>query len=106
MKRHEVRPSVWVFIVAAWLGLVTGLLEALGKLLLSGWNNLGWRLGVTPDILWIAPAFNLFLFLLVALGLAAALLISPKIPSFALVVFVLGFLSFTDLVGISSSLRT
>jgi arylsulfatase A-like enzyme len=51
-----------VFLIAVWFGLAAGLLEGLTAVLLRGVP--GFSIVGLPEILWIAPGFNLTLFLL------------------------------------------
>lgn len=58
-------------LVAVWFGLAAGLLEAIAATLLKGAP--GFAVRVSPEILWVAPALNLSLFLLITAGLLALL---------------------------------
>jgi arylsulfatase A-like enzyme len=73
-----------LLVMGAWFGILFGMLE--GALLLYFCNaapimsEMG-KHGVNADILWIAPAFDLTLFLLLAIALIAACTLVPRIPA-------------------------
>jgi hypothetical protein len=73
-----------IFLLAVWSGLAAGLLEAVTAILLRGVQ--GYAIRVSPDILWIAPAFNLILFLLLSVGLNIVLKLLGKSPDLRLAV--------------------
>lgn len=55
---------------AAWLGLVTGLIEGCGLLLFQTLNREGWALHVSAPIIWISTLVDLVLFCALALLVA------------------------------------
>jgi arylsulfatase A-like enzyme len=73
-----------LLVMGAWFGIVFGMLE--GALLLYFCNaapimsEMG-KHGVNADILWIAPAFDLILFLSLAIALVAACALVRRIPA-------------------------
>jgi arylsulfatase A-like enzyme len=67
-------------LVASWFGLLTGLLEGVLANSLRGVS--GFAIRVSPEILWIAPAFDLILFTLI--GAAVTLLFRLSGRSFSL----------------------
>jgi arylsulfatase A-like enzyme len=72
----------WVFLVASWFGLATGLLEGAGFLVLQRLGGLGRRVvvhSVSVEIVWISTVFNLLLFNLVALALLLGARVFPRI---------------------------
>lgn len=69
----SIRPAL---LVAIWFGLAAGLLEAIAATLLKGVP--GFAVRVSPEILWVAPAFNLSLFLLIGAGVVALLALAGK----------------------------
>ena len=69
-------------LVAAWFGLLAGILEGGIANFLRGVP--GFAVRVSPEILWIAPAFNLILFLLLGFGLATLFRLRNKGPSVSL----------------------
>jgi len=77
-------PRFNLLVMGAWFGIAFGLLE--GALLLYFCNTAPImsemaKLGVNADILWIAPAFDLPLFLLLAIALSIVCAIVPRIPA-------------------------
>jgi arylsulfatase A-like enzyme len=58
-----------VFVVATWAAVLFGLLEGTILCLTRAYPAIHAAHKVSPDILWVAPAVELFLFLLAALGL-------------------------------------
>lgn len=62
--------------IAAWFGLLTGLIE--GSILFALIGVPGFAIRVSPEILWIAPAFNLILFSSVGFIFALVSLVMPK----------------------------
>ena len=97
-----------VLVVAAWFGLVAGLLESSGLLLLerlgwATWNMALW--GVTAEILWISPAFDLLLFSSVGLALIALARAFPRLPLARLAVFLFSFLAFFDWLALTGRIR-
>ena len=72
-----------VFLFAASLGLLTGLVEGALRLSLQRLGWLNWSAASVPvraPILWVAPLVDLFLFLTVALALMAAARLISAIP--------------------------
>jgi arylsulfatase A-like enzyme len=64
-----------ILLVAAWTGLLTGLLEGAGWLILQ---RAGRLTQVWTEVLWITPALDLLLFLGLGLGLAALSSVVPR----------------------------
>ncbi len=77
-------PQASILVMGAWFGIVFGMLE--GALLLYFCNaapimsEMG-KHGVNANILWIAPAFDLILFLLLALAVIAAGALAPRLSA-------------------------
>lgn len=97
-----------VLVFAASLGLLTGLVEGALRLALQRLGWLGWSMASIPvqrPILWIAPLFDLFLFLAVALALVAAARLIPAIPLQRVAALVLTFLAFFDWLALSGRIR-
>ena len=87
--------SVWTLLsVAAWFGIVAGLVEGLGLLAVYGyglWNRYI-RPGVSVEIVWISAVFDLVLFVSIGLVLALArrlfrLPVATVVTFFALLTF-------------------
>ena len=70
-------------LLAVWFGLAAGLLEGLTALILRGEPQFYIR--VSPDILWIAPAVNLLLFLLIGAILDVLYRLTGKPPDESLI---------------------
>jgi arylsulfatase A-like enzyme len=66
-----------VLLMAAWFGLMAGLVEGITANFLRGIP--GFVVRVSPEILWIAPAFNSVLFLCLGLGFAGVSLLAPNL---------------------------
>lgn len=60
---------------------------------------------VAEEILWISPVVDLILFLLVALLIAAVAFVAPRVPGLRVLVFVLSFLAFRDLLSLTGRLQ-
>ena len=73
-----------LLLTAAWFGLVAGLIEGVLANFLRGVH--GFAVRTSPQILWIAPVFNLILFLLMGVGLATLLRVKSKLPGLVLAV--------------------
>jgi arylsulfatase A-like enzyme len=84
-----------VFLIAAWFGLAAGLLEGMTRTLLRGIP--GFVYLNSPDILWIAPALNLSLFVALAAGLGLALRLWGTALSTAVIAALFGWVGFFDL---------
>ncbi len=94
--------------VAAWAGLVTGLMEGSAFLAFQETGWLSWNQGilsVTPQILWISPAFTGAIFLLAGALLAVLAAVIPKLPALRVAAFVLAFLAFFDLLSVPGTGR-
>ena len=65
-----------VLLISAWFGLLAGLLEGITANFLRGVS--GFAVRVSPEILWIAPAFDLAFFILTGLGLFLASYLIPR----------------------------
>ena len=94
--------------LAAWAGLVTGLLEGAGLL---GFQELGWlnwnvaQLAVASEILWISPVFDLLLFSAAGLVLWALARWLPRLAWTRIATFVLLLMAFFDLLALSGKIR-
>ncbi len=84
--------SLRVLLIAAWFGLLAGLLEGVIANFLRGVP--GFAVRVSPEILWIAPAVNLVLFLFMGLGLAVLFRLNRKLAGIS---FSAGFFSWVTL---------
>jgi arylsulfatase A-like enzyme len=88
-------PVAQLFLVSAWFALAAGVLEGTMKTLLRGVP--GFVYLNSPDILWIAPAVNLALFVAIAAGLGLALRPWGTVLSTAVIAAFFGWVGFFDL---------
>jgi arylsulfatase A-like enzyme len=71
-------PKSRLFFIVACLGLFSGLAEGAVYWILSIIRIGGWKNDLLPEILWIAPLFNLMVFLVVALLAVALFMVFSK----------------------------
>jgi arylsulfatase A-like enzyme len=94
-----------IFIAAAWLGLVTGLIEGGSLLLLQQRGWLAWSLaqfGVSAEIIWVSAFVDLLVFLalgVLVLGISRVVLRKPALPAIVLMLTALTFLIWLAVVG-------
>ncbi len=97
-----------LFLLAAWFGLITGLVEGAE---MFGFQRLGWlnftvaELNVSREILWIAPIFDLALFLVIGGVLAIAAAVIPRLSAAKVSLFLFSFLALYDWIGLSGRFR-
>src|SRR5262249_32634921 len=92
--RHR---AVDILCIAAWFGLVTGLLEGLGFLVFQQLRWLAWNMALMPvslEIIWISPLFDLLLFSVLGIVLVVGCRCLPWLPLLRLSVFLFAFLGF------------
>src|SRR5579859_1857820 len=95
-----------LLIVAAWSGILAGIVEAPALLLLQKLNLLGSGLAaVDLPIIWVSPLFDLLLFLTVASGLLLVLRIFPYILRERIAIFSFAFLTFLDWTFVTGRIR-
>ncbi len=82
-------------LIAVWFGLLSGLVEGLVANLLRGVP--GFAVRVSPGILWIAPAFNLVLFLLIGIAFAILFRLKRGMPYQAWVIGFFAWIAVFDL---------
>ena len=94
-KPHHLRT---ILSVGAWFAIITGFVEAAGLELFQkiNWANWGHTAHVSPKIFWIAPLWDLALFLPLTLTLILFGYAVPKLPVTRLIVFMLSLLMFYD----------
>ncbi len=89
--------SLEYFWLAAWFGILAGLVEGL---LFIGLQAAGILVYTNAQILWIAPVVNLLLFLLVGSGLWIGSKIIPKLPWLVVAIFAFSMLTVLDWLGV------
>lgn len=97
-----------ILVVSAWLGLVCGLVEGAGLVLLQRYELLNWvmrRTGVDNPQLWVSPLFDLVLFLVLAVPLALLGWAAPRPPARTAAIYVFTFLTFLDWALLSGRFR-
>jgi arylsulfatase A-like enzyme len=94
-----------MLLLSACFGLITGLVEGLGLLAFHGfpWFSFNSRIpeGVSAEILWVAPVFNLILFLLLGLVLATLRRLLARFPILRVALFLFPFLAIVDWLGLT-----
>jgi arylsulfatase A-like enzyme len=87
-----------ILTLSAWFAIVTGFVEAAGLELFQriNWANWGHTAHVSPEIFWVAPLWDLALFLPLALTLILFGYLVPKLPVARVIVFLLALLMFYD----------
>jgi arylsulfatase A-like enzyme len=89
--------------VAAWFGLVMGLVEGVERL---GFQHLGWltwdvgKLYVSSPIVWISTLVDLAIAVILGLALLVLAQIFRRVPALRLAVFLFSFLAFYDWLGV------
>ena len=93
-----------LLVIAAWFGLLTGLLEGLTFLIFQRLGWLSWNMslwGVSKEIIWIAPIFDLALFCLLGFLISALSLAFRPIRTMSVVVWLCVFLMTYDWLSLS-----
>ncbi|MCL4523076.1 MAG: sulfatase [Acidobacteria bacterium] len=90
--------------MAAWFGLVTGLLEGIVRTALQSLGGISWEMRLTAasvKVIWVAPLFYVLFFVLGAAGLAVLGRLAPRLPMASVAVFLFGLVGFSDLLSAS-----
>ncbi len=98
-----------ILVVAAWFGLVTGLLEGIARTVLQSLGGVSWNLLLTATsvkIIWVAPIFYLVLFSLGGTILAILSWIAPQLPMERAAVFLFGLVGCADVLSSSGRLNS
>lgn len=93
-----------VLLLAAWFGLLTGLLEGIIRTLLQSFGGVSWDMlvaGTSLKIIWVTPCFYWVIFLLAGAVLALAGRLMTWLPVAKVAVYCFGVLSFESLLSIS-----
>jgi arylsulfatase A-like enzyme len=94
--------------IAIWFGLLTGLIEGGGYLLLqaAGWASASmWRLPASAEIVWIATVVDVLVYTLVGLGLLVAGRFLPVLKTDRAAVFVFSAMTFVILLQFPGKLH-
>ncbi|HEV8385680.1 MAG TPA: sulfatase [Candidatus Acidoferrales bacterium] len=94
--------------MAAWFGMVTGLVEGAALMLFQHLGWLNWftsQMRVWWEIIWVSAFFDLFLFLLAGIALTVVARFLPRAWALRLCAFSLSFLMFLDWLLISGRIR-
>lgn len=94
--------------VAVWFGIVTGLIEGFGLLLFQriNWERWGPMTHMSEQILWISPIVDVLFFLLLALLVAVAARLVPRLPRLRGIVFLLTTLALYDWLTLTGRLHS
>jgi len=93
--------------IAAWFGLVTGLLEGISRTVLQSLGGVSWEMllsAASVKIIWVAPFFYVVVFTLGGVVLALLSWIAPRLPMARAAVFLFGLVGFADLLSSSGRL--
>lgn len=94
--------------IAAWFGLVAGLLEGISRTVLQSLDGVSWEMllsAVSVKIIWVAPFFYVVVFTLGGVVLALLSWSAPRLPMARATVFLFGLAGFTDLLSSSGRLH-
>jgi hypothetical protein len=97
------RKALWV---AAWLGLLTGLLEGCGLLAFQQINQTILDLRVTTPIIWISAAVDVLLFTLLAALIVAASRLYPRMNPVRATFVLLSSLAIYDFLTLTGRLSS
>jgi len=100
-------PAAAVLAIATWFALVAGTVEGivLWGVFERGWINVSIRHGVTPQIIWISPVFDLVFFLAIAILLVIAGSAVRRVPIVQAAILVFPFLTFFDWISLPFRLK-
>jgi len=87
-----------VLTLASWFAIVTGFVEAAGLELFQriNWANWGLTAHVSPKIFWLAPLWDLVLFIPISVTLFLLAKTIPRVPLTRVTIFTLALLMFYD----------
>jgi arylsulfatase A-like enzyme len=89
--------SVNILIIAAWFGILSGLVEGILFLILQ---LTGIIMFANEQIVWIASFFNLGLFLVIGIGLVLITGVFRNLPGVMIAIFTFVFLTIIDWIGL------
>ena len=102
MKKFDKKIAIDILRYAAWFGIVTGLVEGILLFTLSRFEMLKGQityLGSGWQVLWVAPVFDLLLFLVAGLALAVVAQFIPQVWAKRLALLAFSFLMAFSWVG-------
>lgn len=95
----EAVPGATSFLaIAAWFGILAGLVEGLGLLIFQRVNFLRWgpMVHVSKEIIWISPIVDVLFFSVIAVVILFCARLTRRLPFFRVLVFVCVFLCVYD----------
>lgn len=107
---HDKRTAQWsagaLLLMAGWFGIVAGMVEGAGLLVFQriNWARWGPTLHVSGPIVWISAVVDVLLFSFVALLIGLAGRFIPRLPTAAVVVFLLSTLTVYDWLALTARL--
>jgi arylsulfatase A-like enzyme len=106
IHKRSFATNAWFLAIALGAGIAAGLIEGVGLLLFQriNWARWGPMMHVSPEIIWISPIVDAFLFLTLALVCYIAARIAPRFPAMRALIFVLTFLTVYDWLTLTSRL--
>lgn len=93
--------------IAAWFGLVTGVVEGVAFVVFQALGWLAWirvNVPVAPEIIWIAPLVDLFLFGVLGIALALVARFLPRVHMTRYAFLLCAFCAFYDWLALSGHL--
>jgi arylsulfatase A-like enzyme len=95
-----------ILMLAAWFGLVAGMVEGVGLLLFQriNWGIWGKITHVSVEIVWISAMWDFLLFVLVGLGVVLFARLLPKLPTLRFGIFLFAALMFYDWLALTDRL--
>jgi hypothetical protein len=91
-----------LLVIAAWFGLVTGLLEGISRTVLHSLGADSWEMLMSAapvKIIWVAPFLYVLAFGLGGVALALLSWIAPRLPMARAAVFLFGLMGFADVLS-------
>jgi len=107
-QENNLRQTRAVFILSAWFGILAGLGEGVGLVVLQHYEKLNWNIAlqkVSERIIWVSPLFNLFLFSAVGLLVVLAGKQFVRLPVVRAALFLVLYLTLFDWLGLSGQVR-
>jgi arylsulfatase A-like enzyme len=93
IKNYRDNKIINILIISIWFGAVSGLFEGVLFLIFQKGGRL---MGVSTEILWISPIFNILLFGVLGFSLGISAHFFPKLPARLVSIFLFTFLTLLD----------